>query len=135
MKYSYLANRKKILAIVQSSIFLSLEGVWCLHKIPKSCQGKRCSFYQSLPANSQTFFLNRHFTWVFVIHLQVYLLNTLLHVVMKRNHWNVSLRIFMFSCANLYYRHAQSNSYLVLTFKSVKITDMKSTLIWISYYF
>ena len=43
------------------------------------------------------------------------------------------LSIFMFSCANLYYKYAQSNSYRVLSFKSVKITDMKST--WISYHF
>ena len=32
-----------------------------------------------------------------------------LHAAMKRNHWNVSL--------NLYYRHAQSNSYRVLNLK------------------
>ena len=44
--------------------------------------------------------------------------------VMKRNHWNMPLCIFRFSCANLYYRHAQSNSCRVLNFKSVKITDM-----------
>ena len=36
---------------------------------------------------------------------------------MKRNHWNVPLCIFMFSCTNVYYRHAQSNSYWVLNFK------------------
>ena len=34
-----------------------------------------------------------------------------LHAAMKRNHWNVSL--------NLYYRHAQSNSYRVLNLKSI----------------
>ena len=33
--------------------------------------------------------------------------------VIKRNRWNVSLSIFMFSCANLYYKHAQSDSYRV----------------------
>ena len=55
--------------------------------------------------------------------------------VMKRNHWNVPLCIFMFSCANLYYRYAQSNSYRVMNFKLVKITDMKFTLIWSSYHF
>ena len=27
---------------------------------------------------------------------------------MKRNHWNVPLCIFMFSCTNVYYRHAQT---------------------------
>ena len=53
----------------------------------------------------------------------------------KRNYWNVLLSIFMFSCANLYYKYAQSNSYEVLNFKSVKITDMKSTRLWISYHF
>ena len=41
----------------------------------------------------------------------------------------------MFSCANLYYKYAQSNSYRVLNFKSVKKTDMKSTTFWISYHF
>ena len=55
--------------------------------------------------------------------------------VIKRNCWNVLLSIFMFSCANLYYKYAQSNSYRVLNLKSVKITDMKSTAIWISYHF
>ena len=52
-------------------------------------------------------------------------------LVIKRNRWNVLLSIFMFSCANLYYKHSQSNSYWMLNFKSVKITDMKSTPIWI----
>ena len=55
--------------------------------------------------------------------------------VMKKNHWNVPLWIFIFSCANLYYRHAQTNSYRVLNSRSVKITDMKSDPIWISYHF
>ena len=55
--------------------------------------------------------------------------------VIKRNCWNLLLSIFMFSCANLNYKYAQSNSYWVLNFKSVKITDMKSTPIWISYHF
>ena len=55
-------------------------------------------------------------------------------LVIKRNHWNV-LSIFMLSCTNLHYKYAQSNSYHVLNLKSVKITDMKSTLIWISYHF
>ena len=36
-----------------------------------------------------------------------------LHVDMKRNHWNLSL--------NLYYRHAQSNSYRVSSLKSIPI--------------
>ena len=43
--------------------------------------------------------------------------------------------IFMFSCANLHYRHAQTNSYRVLNSRSVKITDMKSDPMWISYHF
>ena len=48
--------------------------------------------------------------------------------VIKRKRWNVLLSIFMFSCA-------QSNSYRMLNLKSVKITDMNSTPIWISYHF
>ena len=55
--------------------------------------------------------------------------------VAKRNHWNLPLSIFMFSCANLYYKYAQSNSYREVNFKSVKITDMKSTPLRISYHF
>ena len=42
--------------------------------------------------------------------------------VMKRNHWNMPLCIFMFSCANLYYRHVQSNSCRVLNFKLMNLT-------------
>ena len=46
-----------------------------------------------------------------------------------------SSSFFMFSCANLYYKYAKSDSYRVLNFRSVKITDMKSSPIWISYHF
>ena len=53
----------------------------------------------------------------------------------KRNHLNMLLLIFMFSCANLCYKYAEIESNWVLNFKSVKITDMKSTPIWISYNF
>ena len=56
-------------------------------------------------------------------------------VIKSKNHWNVLLSIFMFSCANLYNKYAQSNSYWVLNFKSVKIIDEKSTPIWISHHF
>ena len=55
-----------------------------------------------------------------------------LHAAVKRNNWNMSLWIFMFSWANLYYRYAQRSSYWVLNLKPVKIADMKSTPIWIS---
>ena len=36
---------------------------------------------------------------------------------------------------SLLYKHAQNNSYQLLSFKSVEITDMKSIPIWISYHF
>ena len=35
----------------------------CMHKTPESSQGKAASFYQSLPAHSQTFFLKRFFRY------------------------------------------------------------------------
>ena len=124
-------NRKH--SIIQNSI-LSLEEVLnlCAYiKIRESCQGKDAVFYQSLPANFQTLFPKRLFTWNF----EVFLLESSLYEVMKRNHWDFPLWVFMFSSANLYFRHAQSKSYQVMNLKSVKITDMKSTLIWMSYHF